>query len=146
VVARHGAVDSDAADAGVRPVGRRDLSGPGDLARGRHRAGDRARPADPITLYVYTGKDGAFTLYEDEGTNYNYEKGAYSNIPITYNEANRTLTIGKRTGTFSGMLNQRTFNIIWVTKTNPFSPDRPDSKPAATIRYQGEQVAVPCKG
>jgi len=100
------------------------------------------KPADPVTLYVYTGKDASFTLYEDEGTNYNYEKGAWSNIPITYNEAGKTLTIGKRTGAFSGMLNQRTFNVVWITKTNALSPDKYDAPPAVTIRYQGEQVTI----
>ena len=44
------------------------------------------KPADPITLFVYTGKDASFSLYEDEGINYNYEKGAYSNININYSE------------------------------------------------------------
>lgn len=103
------------------------------------------KPADPITLYVYTGKDAAFTLYEDEGTNYNYEKGLYANIPITYNEATKTLTIGQRKGSYPGMLNQRTFNIIWISRTNALSPDRKDNKPAATIQYHGEQASVTMK-
>ena len=45
------------------------------------------KPADPVTLYVYTGADGSFTLYEDEGTTYDYEKGQYSLIPVTYSES-----------------------------------------------------------
>ncbi|WP_205509017.1 TIM-barrel domain-containing protein [Longitalea arenae] len=100
------------------------------------------KPADPVTLYVYTGKDAAFTLYEDEGTNYNYEKGAFANIPISWNEANKTLTIGKRSGSFPGMLNNRTFNIMWVSKTKALTQN---NKPAATIRYQGESVSVTMK-
>jgi alpha-D-xyloside xylohydrolase len=103
------------------------------------------KPADPITLYVYTGKDAAFTLYEDEGTNYNYEKGLYSNIPVTYKEATKTLTIGQRKGSYPGMLNQRTFNVIWISRTNALSPDRKNNKPAATIQYLGEQVSVTMK-
>ena len=51
------------------------------------------KPADTITLYVYTGADASFNLYEDEGTNYNYEKGAFSVIPIKYNEAIKTLRL-----------------------------------------------------
>jgi len=74
------------------------------------------KPADTITLFIYTGKDAAFTLYEDEGTNYNYEKGAFANIPIYYNQAKKTLTIAQRKGNFPGMLTARTFNIVWVTK------------------------------
>jgi alpha-D-xyloside xylohydrolase len=62
------------------------------------------KPADVITLFVYAGKDGSFNLYEDEGTNYNYEQGKYSIIPITYNDQTKTLAIGKRQGSFTGML------------------------------------------
>lgn len=58
---------------------------------------------DPIELRVYPGADGTFTIYEDEGDNYNYEKGAYSTIPIRWDDSRRTLTIGKRSGTFAGM-------------------------------------------
>ena len=54
------------------------------------------KPADPIELRVYRGADGKFTLYEDEGDNYNYEKGKYATIPFEWNEAKQTLTIGKR--------------------------------------------------
>ena len=83
------------------------------------------KPSDLVVLYVYRGKDGAFTLYEDEGTNYNYEKGAFSNIPFSYNEAEGTLTIGARQGNFEGMLNERTFVIVTVSnqKKQGFKPD-----------------------
>ena len=50
---------------------------------------------------MYAGKDGEFTLYEDEGVNYNYEKGQYATIPFTYNDAEGTLTIGDRAGGIS---------------------------------------------
>ena len=73
-------------------------------------------PADTMTLYVYQGRDGNFTLYEDEGSNYNYEKGAYSNIHFSYNNAEGTLTIEERKGEFNGMLLERTFIIISVGK------------------------------
>jgi alpha-D-xyloside xylohydrolase len=76
------------------------------------------KPADSITLYVYKGKNGSFDLYEDEGTNYNYEKGFHSSIPFTYNEANGVLTIGERKGAFNGMLKNRKFVIVPVSKEN----------------------------
>ena len=47
---------------------------------------------DPTEIRVYAGADGEFTLYEDEGDNYNYVKGEFSNIPFTYNEESKTLT------------------------------------------------------
>ncbi len=52
----------------------------------------------------YAGRDGNFTLYEDEGVNYNYKKGAFSEIPLTYDEQEKTLTIGACQGSFPGML------------------------------------------
>lgn len=99
------------------------------------------KPADDITLYVYTGADGTFTLYEDEGTNYNYEKGAFATIPMTYNEATKTLAIGERKGSFNGMLQSRKFNIVWVTKDHKKGID---SQPAAeqTVMYTGKAISV----
>jgi alpha-D-xyloside xylohydrolase len=99
------------------------------------------KPADEITLYVYTGADGTFTLYEDEGTNYNYEKGAFATIPMTYNEAAKTLMIGERNGSFNGMLQSRKFYIVWVTKDNKKGID---SQPAAeqTVMYTGKAISV----
>jgi alpha-D-xyloside xylohydrolase len=69
---------------------------------------------DPMEIRVYRGADGAFTLYEDENDNYNYESGSYATIPFTWNEATQTLTIGARQGNFPGMLANRTFRIVWV--------------------------------
>ena len=74
------------------------------------------KPADPLTLYIYTGKSCDFTLYEDEGTNYNYEKGSYSTIHLIYNEERKELTIEDRKGEFNGMLKTRTFNIVIINK------------------------------
>jgi alpha-D-xyloside xylohydrolase len=70
---------------------------------------------NPIQLRVYRGADGSFTLYEDDGDNYDYEKGVFATIPLKWNEAKQTLTIGKRQGQFLGMLKKRTFHIVWVS-------------------------------
>lgn len=98
-------------------------------------------PADEITLRVYAGADGAFTLYEDEGTNYNYEKGAFATIPMKYNDATKTLTIGDRGGAFNGMLQQRKFNIVWVTRD---SKKGIDGQPVVdeTVTYTGKAVSL----
>ena len=99
------------------------------------------KPADPITLYVYAGTDGAFSLYEDEGLNYNYEKGAFTRIPISWRDSTRTLTIGKREGSFPGMLSERTFEIVLVSKSKPvgfsFTP-----KADRSVRYVGDLLKV----
>ena len=72
------------------------------------------KPADPITLFVYAGRDGAFELYEDDGLSHGYEKGAFAIIPIRWADGGRTLTIGKRQGSFPGMLGRRTFQVVLV--------------------------------
>ena len=102
------------------------------------------KPADPITLFVYTGKDASFSLYEDEGINYNYEKGAYSNININYSEQDKTLTIGKREGSFSGMLAKRTFRVVFIAKDKAKALD-PVLQADATVVYKGEAVMVKMK-
>jgi alpha-D-xyloside xylohydrolase len=99
------------------------------------------KPADPIRLFVYTGSDGSFTLYEDEDVNYNYEKGKFSTIPLSYSEANHTLTIGDRKGDFPGMLKTRTFEIVWIRDGKPTSLDS-QSKPDASISYNGTARSI----
>lgn len=99
------------------------------------------KKADTITLHVYTGKDAQFTLYEDEGTNYNYEKGAFSNITFSYTEANGTLTVGERKGSFNGMLHDRVFRIVWVSREKPRGW-QPEGKADEVLRYNGAEMKV----
>ena len=99
------------------------------------------KPADPLTLYVYGGSDGSFVLYEDEGDNYNYENGAYTLIPFTWNEAAGTLTAGARTGEFAGMLQNRTFNVVRVSAKKPVKLDF-ERAPDVVINYTGEEITV----
>jgi len=99
------------------------------------------KPPDPVTLYVYTGRNCTFTLYEDEGTNYNYENGECSTIKFSYEETAGELTFGERIGEFSGMLKERTFNIVWVTRDNHVAYD-PEIVPHETVRYNGEKIVI----
>ena len=99
------------------------------------------KPGAPITLFVYTGKNGTFSLYEDEGTNYNYEKGNYSTIPFHYEDASGTLTIGERKGSFTGMPETRTFNVVWISKDKP-AVFTPDALPHMTTVYTGKQIIL----
>ena len=66
---------------------------------------------DNLKVCVYPGADGNFVLYEDEGNNYNYENGAYTEIPMIWNDAKRTLTIDARRGCYEGMLDERKFTV-----------------------------------
>ena len=99
------------------------------------------KPAELINLYVYAGQNGQFQLYEDEGTNYNYEKGKYATIDITYDDASRTVSLGARKGQFAGMLKNRQFNVVLITKDNakPLDLDNPEGK---LVNYNGKAVSV----
>jgi len=99
------------------------------------------KPADPIRLFIYTGADGKFKLYEDENINYNYENGKFSIIPLYYNEKEYSLTIGTREGEFSGMLQTRTFEIIWISELKARGFDF-KMKPDQQVTYDGTELLV----
>ncbi|OQP61181.1 alpha-xylosidase [Niastella vici] len=99
------------------------------------------KQADTITLNVYTGADASFELYEDEGTNYNYEKGAFAIIPIKYSEATKTITVGDRKGTFNGMLQRRMFRINVITPNEAKRLDF-DAKCDKEVLYDGKKVNI----
>lgn len=92
------------------------------------------KQADVIDLYVYQGADASFTLYEDENVNYNYEKGAYSKIAFSYDDRMKLLSIEEREGEFPGMLEERTFNIIPVSKNGVGK--------IQTVKYNGLSMKV----
>ena len=99
------------------------------------------KPEDPIELRIYRGADGDFTLYEDENDGYNYEKGVYASIALHWDDAQQTLTIGARKGSFPGMLAERSFQIVFVGQSHG-SGILPESKPDKTVHYSGKQVSV----
>ena len=85
---------------------------------------------DNLIINVYPGADGTFTLYEDEGDNYNYESGAYTEIPMKWNDTSHTLTIGSKKGSYNGMLSERKFTV------------RTPNGNEKTITYKGKKVTV----
>ena len=89
------------------------------------------KPADPVELVIYPGADGDFTLYEDDGVSYAYEKGAYSVIPLHWDDASAVLTIGDRSGTFPGMLSERRF-LVRLAGTDEVK----------VIQYKGTSTSV----
>ena len=97
--------------------------------------------AELINLYVYAGQNGTFQLYEDEGTNYNYERGKYATIDISYDDASRTVSFSARKGQFPGMLKQRRFNVVLITKDAP-KPLKLDNPEGRMVQYQGKAVSV----
>ena len=86
---------------------------------------------DDLTIVVYPGADGEFTLYEDEGDSYRYEQGAYSTIKFNWNDKKHELSIQRREGQFPGMLQQRTFRLRLV-----------GSQDVKTISYNGNAIKV----
>ena len=88
------------------------------------------KPWDNLELRVYAGANGSFVLYEDEFDNYNYEQGAYTEIPVVWNDASRQLIIGARKGAYKGMLNNRKFTIVLQDGTRK------------VVDYKGKRVSV----
>ena len=88
------------------------------------------KPWDNLEIRLYPGADGTFTLYEDEGDTYNYERGIYSTIPFHWNDRSHTLTIGNRQGQYPGMLTNRKFTVVMPNGTSQ------------TVNYNGKEVAV----
>lgn len=80
----------------------------------------------PLTINVYPGADACFNLFEDDGLSVD---GSSSTIPFTWDDSSRTLTIGKRQGSFEGMEETRTFHIA-VAGTEK------------SIRYDGRKVTL----
>jgi alpha-D-xyloside xylohydrolase len=103
------------------------------------------KPADPIDLRVYRGADGMFTLYEDDGDTYAYEKGVHSTTSFTWNDSSQTLSIGPRKGNFPGMLKERTFNIVLVGKDHGVG-ESPVTSPDRVVHYNGDPISLSLKG
>ena len=99
------------------------------------------KPADPLEIRVYRGANGKFTLYEDENDNYDYEKGAYATIGFSWNDATQTLTIAARKGSFPGMLESRTFHVVFVSENHGAGGDLTAS-PDKTVKYSGQEITV----
>ena len=88
---------------------------------------------DNLTVRVYGGADGEFVLYEDENDNYNYEKGKFSTITFKWNNQEKTLSVGDRTGSFKGMLGARKFNVVLIA-------DGKSAGRSKSITYNGKLI------
>ena len=98
------------------------------------------KPADTLEVRIYGGANGKFELYEDEGDNYNYEKGKFNVLPFYWNDAAKVLTLGAPTGSnYKGKLKSRTFFIVLVNGENNASS--PKSKPVKLL-YSGKEITV----
>ncbi len=105
------------------------------------RAESASAKADPIELRIYAGSNADFTLYEDEGDNYDYEHGAYSLIRLHWDNKTATLTIGDRRGGFPGVLEHRTFHAV-VVRDGHGTGVSATSEPDAIIEYDGKGISA----
>jgi alpha-D-xyloside xylohydrolase len=97
--------------------------------------------SDPIELRIYAGSNADFTLYEDEGDNYDYEHGVSSLIPFHWDNKTETLTVGDRSGSFPGMLEHRTFHAVLVRDGHGTGIST-TSEPDGMIEYDGKGISV----
>ena len=99
------------------------------------------QPDAPIELWVYPGRDGDFTLYEDEGDNYNYERGSFATIHMAWNDSTRHLTLDDRQGTYPGMQGSKVFRVV-IADEKPFDPLVAEATQAREILYNGRGMVV----
>ncbi len=92
------------------------------------------RTDEPIELRVYRGSDGAFTLYDDQGDTYGYEKGERAIILLHWNDKSATMTIGVRQGEYPGMPREQQFRIVLV--------DGSKASLTKDVRYTGQELVV----
>jgi alpha-D-xyloside xylohydrolase len=99
------------------------------------------KPAENLEIRIYSGANSKFELYEDEGINYNYEKGAFSIISFEWDEQKQTLTIGiRKGGIFNGLIKNRVFNIVWVDESNGIGIE--NGKINVSVKYNGNSIAI----
>lgn len=93
-----------------------------------------------LEIRIYPGQDGSFTVYEDEGNNYNYEKGEFSTFKLKWNDKEKVLTIGKRSGSFSGMKENVNIDVVIVTPNSGLGMT--SSEIVKTAIYTGEKIEI----
>ncbi|MEM2505288.1 MAG: glycoside hydrolase family 31 protein [Candidatus Bathyarchaeia archaeon] len=101
----------------------------------------KEKPWNPIEVRVYRGADASFTLYEDDGETYSYERGEYSLTPITWLEDEGRLIIGAREGGYPGMLRERSFHIVFVRDGYGIGVEE-TVIPDRVVKYDGKEVEV----
>jgi alpha-D-xyloside xylohydrolase len=102
------------------------------------------KPDAPLELRIYRGADGTFTLYDDAGDGYGYEKGEYATTTIHWDDKAGKLTIDPRAGSYPGMTAKRQFDLVVVSPTNGIGPE-PTPKADHVLQYDGSTASVVLK-
>jgi alpha-D-xyloside xylohydrolase len=95
----------------------------------------------PVELRIYPGADGSFTLYEDDGKTYNYEKKAHATFTFSWDDHNSSLSISERVGEFDGMKKSWKFNIVLVRPGHGVGIGE-EEHPDKSIVYEGQPQKV----
>ena len=93
------------------------------------------------TIRIYPGADAVFTVYEDSGDGYGYEKGEFATWDLTWNDAASTLSVGQREGSFPGMVASRTLKVVVMGE---MTGELKEPSPVRTIRFTGKPIYVEC--
>jgi alpha-D-xyloside xylohydrolase len=97
-------------------------------------------PNASLDLCVYPGQNGSFTLYDDEGDNYNYEQGHFATIHLSWDDSTRRLTLHDRQGSYPGMPDSREFRIVFGG--TEYDQNLLESKGVQTIVYKGREISI----
>jgi alpha-D-xyloside xylohydrolase len=100
------------------------------------------KPDAPYEIRVYPGADTKFTIYEDDNETYDYEKGQRATVELVWNDAAKTLTVGKRQGTFAGLVVERTLHVVLADKDQGVGIAESAATAGQTIRYTGKKAVV----
>jgi alpha-D-xyloside xylohydrolase len=95
----------------------------------------------PIELRIYPGADADFTLYEDEGDSYDYERGSFATVDMHWDDTKGVLTVGSRKGSFQGMSVERQFQVVRVRPGHGIGV-APTEKPDAVLTFKGQPIMV----
>jgi alpha-D-xyloside xylohydrolase len=99
------------------------------------------QPGGPIVLHVFTGADGRYSLYEDNGVSDGYQRGEYARIPIEWDDKTGTLTIGARTGGYDGMAAKRAISVRFYDQRGAKAPDFSSNR-TRSVTYEGRALTI----
>jgi len=92
-------------------------------------------PGAPWEIRIYPGADGSFTLFEDDGETYRYERGERATTTLHWDDARRTLDIGVRQGRHSGMVARRELRVRVMAAPGQREQIR-------TVHYEGRALTL----
>jgi len=100
------------------------------------------KPNAPYEIRIYPGADATFTIYEDDNETYAYENGQRATVELRWNDRARTLSVGKRQGSFPGMIAERQLRVVLVTDASTAGIGEPKATVGQSIQYKGQALQI----